>query len=55
MTWDLSYPKNIKQKLRIILNKVWYKELKLCADGRGYKVEGYENGYFVGGTLFDQV
>lgn len=28
---------------------------KLCVDGRGYKVPGHENGYFVGGTLFDNV
>lgn len=27
----------------------------LCVDGRGLKVAGYENGYFVGGTLFDHV
>lgn len=27
----------------------------LCVDGRGYKVEGLDNGYFVGGTLFDHV
>ncbi|AGO17214.1 CoA-acylating methylmalonate-semialdehyde dehydrogenase [Glaesserella parasuis] len=28
---------------------------KLCVDGRPYKVAGHENGYFVGGTLFDNV
>ncbi|MFK5216225.1 CoA-acylating methylmalonate-semialdehyde dehydrogenase [Glaesserella parasuis] len=28
---------------------------KLCVDGRSYKVAGHENGYFVGGTLFDNV
>lgn len=28
---------------------------KLVVDGRGVKLQGYENGYFVGGTLFDQV
>lgn len=28
---------------------------KLVVDGRGYKVAGNENGYFVGGTLFDHV
>jgi len=27
----------------------------LVVDGRGYKVEGRENGFFVGGTLFDHV
>ena len=28
---------------------------KLIADGRDYKIQGYENGYFVGPTLFDNV
>ncbi|UIY30066.1 CoA-acylating methylmalonate-semialdehyde dehydrogenase [Neorhizobium galegae] len=28
---------------------------KLMVDGRGFKLQGYENGYFVGGTLFDHV
>tara|TARA_B100001123_G_C15266847_1_gene1008746 strand:+ start:423 stop:1910 length:1488 start_codon:yes stop_codon:yes gene_type:complete len=28
---------------------------KLVEDGRNYKIQGYENGYFVGPTLFDNV
>ncbi|BBT18971.1 CoA-acylating methylmalonate-semialdehyde dehydrogenase [Metapseudomonas otitidis] len=28
---------------------------KLVVDGRGYRVAGHEDGYFVGGTLFDNV
>ena len=28
---------------------------KLVVDGRGLKLQGYENGYFIGGTLFDHV
>ncbi len=28
---------------------------KLVVDGRGLKLQGYENGYFMGGSLFDQV
>ena len=28
---------------------------KLVVDGRGFKMQGYENGYFLGGTLFDHV
>ncbi|MBB4015841.1 malonate-semialdehyde dehydrogenase (acetylating)/methylmalonate-semialdehyde dehydrogenase [Chelatococcus caeni] len=28
---------------------------KLVVDGRGFKMQGYENGYFIGGTLFDNV
>ncbi len=27
----------------------------LVVDGRGFKMQGYENGYFMGGTLFDNV
>jgi len=27
----------------------------LVVDGRGFKMQGYENGYFVGGCLFDNV
>ncbi len=27
----------------------------LKVDGRGFKMQGYENGYFLGGTLFDNV
>ena len=28
---------------------------KLVVDGRGLKLQGYENGYFMGGSLFDDV
>ena len=28
---------------------------KLVVDGRGFKLQGYENGFYVGGTLFDNV
>jgi len=28
---------------------------KLVVDGRGFKLQGYEGGYYVGGTLFDNV
>ncbi|MDN3919348.1 CoA-acylating methylmalonate-semialdehyde dehydrogenase [Roseateles violae] len=28
---------------------------KLVVDGRGHRVAGFENGFFTGGTLFDQV
>jgi malonate-semialdehyde dehydrogenase (acetylating)/methylmalonate-semialdehyde dehydrogenase len=28
---------------------------KLVVDGRGLKLQGYENGYYLGGCLFDQV
>jgi malonate-semialdehyde dehydrogenase (acetylating) / methylmalonate-semialdehyde dehydrogenase len=28
---------------------------KLVVDGRGFKMQGYENGFFIGGSLFDRV
>ena len=28
---------------------------QFVVDGRGFKMQGYENGYFIGGTLFDHV
>ena len=28
---------------------------KLLVDGRGYKLQGYESGFFIGGSLFDHV
>src|ERR1700704_4924157 len=28
---------------------------KLRVDGRGFKLQGYENGFFMGGCLFDDV
>ncbi|MEK0086196.1 CoA-acylating methylmalonate-semialdehyde dehydrogenase, partial [Benzoatithermus flavus] len=28
---------------------------KLLVDGRGFKMQGYENGFFLGGSLFDRV
>jgi malonate-semialdehyde dehydrogenase (acetylating)/methylmalonate-semialdehyde dehydrogenase len=28
---------------------------QLVVDGRGFKMQGYENGFFLGGTLFDRV
>ncbi len=36
--------------------KIGVKEgAKLIEDGRNYKIQGYENGYFIGPTLFDNV
>jgi malonate-semialdehyde dehydrogenase (acetylating)/methylmalonate-semialdehyde dehydrogenase len=28
---------------------------QMLVDGRGFNLQGYENGYFIGGTLFDRV
>lgn len=47
--------KEHKAKIENYIEQGVVQGAKLCVDGRGYKVEGYENGYFVGGTLFDHV
>ncbi len=35
--------------------RAWREGAQLVVDGRGSSAAGYENGYFVGGTLFDHV
>lgn len=47
--------KEHKAKIESYIDQGVAQGAKLCVDGRGYKVEGFENGYFVGGTLFDNV
>lgn len=47
--------KEHKAKIESYIEQGVAQGAKLCVDGRGYKVAGYENGYFVGGTLFDNV
>ena len=42
------------EKLRITLIWVSKKEQNLL-DGRNLKLQGYENGYYIGGCLFDNV
>ncbi|MBO6804892.1 MAG: aldehyde dehydrogenase family protein, partial [Thalassospira sp.] len=37
------------------INKGVEEGAKLVVDGRDIKLQGYEDGYFVGGTLFDDV
>lgn len=44
-----------KQRIEILIGKGVEQGAKLVVDGRGYKVAGRENGFFVGGTLFDHV
>ncbi|WP_018151063.1 CoA-acylating methylmalonate-semialdehyde dehydrogenase [Leeia oryzae] len=43
------------EKVTGYINKGVEEGAKLVVDGRGHKVAGYENGYFLGGTLFDNV
>ena len=47
--------KEHKEKVENYISKGIEEGAKLIADGRNYKIQGYENGYFVGPTLFDSV
>ena len=44
-----------KDKIENYIAKGVEEGAKLVEDGRNYKIQGYENGYFVGPTLFDNV
>ena len=44
-----------KQKIEDYINSGVEEGAKLVLDGRDLKIQGYENGYFVGPTLFDKV
>ncbi|WP_432240235.1 CoA-acylating methylmalonate-semialdehyde dehydrogenase [Herbaspirillum robiniae] len=44
-----------KERIEGLIGRGVEEGAKLVVDGRGYKVPGYENGFFVGGTLFDHV
>jgi malonate-semialdehyde dehydrogenase (acetylating)/methylmalonate-semialdehyde dehydrogenase len=43
------------QKVRSYVDLGVAEGAKLVVDGRGLKLQGYENGYFIGGTVFDDV
>ena len=47
--------KEHKAKIEDYIFKGVNEGAKLISDGRNYKIQGYENGYFVGPTLFDNV
>ncbi len=47
--------KQHKEKVENYISKGIEEGAKLIADGRNIKIQGYENGYFVGPTLFDNV
>jgi len=47
--------KEHKEKIENYITKGVEEEATLIADGRNHKIQGYENGYFVGPTLFDNV
>jgi malonate-semialdehyde dehydrogenase (acetylating)/methylmalonate-semialdehyde dehydrogenase len=44
-----------KDKVLGYINKGVEEGAKLVVDGRDFALQGYENGYFVGGSLFDHV
>jgi malonate-semialdehyde dehydrogenase (acetylating)/methylmalonate-semialdehyde dehydrogenase len=44
-----------KQRIEKLIGSGVEQGAKLVVDGRNFKVEGRENGFFVGGTLFDNV
>ena len=47
--------KEHKEKIEQYIQKGKEEGASLVEDGRGFKLQGYENGYFVGPTLFDNV
>ena len=47
--------KEHKEKVENYIAKGVEEGATLIADGRNYKIQGYENGYFIGPTLFDNV
>ncbi|MBS0252517.1 MAG: CoA-acylating methylmalonate-semialdehyde dehydrogenase [Proteobacteria bacterium] len=44
-----------KRKITSLIDKGVAEGAKLVVDGRGLTLQGYENGFFLGGTLFDNV
>ena len=53
--WGQLFQKNKKIKSIIILDIGVEEGAKLILDGRSINIQGYENGNFVGPTLFDNV
>ncbi|MGE0055105.1 MAG: CoA-acylating methylmalonate-semialdehyde dehydrogenase [Hyphomicrobium sp.] len=44
-----------KQRITHLIDSGVKEGAELVVDGRGFKLQGYENGFFLGGTLFDRV
>jgi malonate-semialdehyde dehydrogenase (acetylating)/methylmalonate-semialdehyde dehydrogenase len=42
-------------KVRVHVDSGVTEGARLVVDGRGFRMQGYEDGYFIGGTLFDHV
>jgi malonate-semialdehyde dehydrogenase (acetylating)/methylmalonate-semialdehyde dehydrogenase len=47
--------KEAQARVRGLIDRGVEEGAKLVVDGRNFKLQGYENGYFVGGCLFDHV
>ncbi len=47
--------KEAQARVRGLIDRGIEEGAKLVVDGRDFKLQGYENGYFVGGCLFDHV
>ena len=47
--------KEAKERILGLINKGVEEGANLVVDGRDFKLQGYENGHFVGGCLFDNV
>ncbi len=44
-----------KERISGLIDRGVEQGAELVVDGRGFTLQGYENGYFLGGTLFDKV
>ncbi len=47
--------KNALHRVKAYIDSGVAEGAKLLVDGRGFRMQGYENGFFIGGTLFDRV
>jgi malonate-semialdehyde dehydrogenase (acetylating)/methylmalonate-semialdehyde dehydrogenase len=47
--------KQALERVKSYIDKGVAEGATLAVDGRGFKMQGYENGYFLGGSLFDHV
>ncbi len=53
--WARWSPRSTCDKVEGYIDSGVAEGAKLVVDGRGLKLQGYENGFFLGGTLFDHV
>jgi malonate-semialdehyde dehydrogenase (acetylating)/methylmalonate-semialdehyde dehydrogenase len=44
-----------REKVKAYIDQGVAEGAKLVVDGRNFRLQGYENGYYLGGSLFDQV